>query len=162
MIAAPLSVNTSNMTAEQTSKEEASTDAKDCLEPPRRRVARSRNNNLSLSLNAGTARSARRSEDATLKSSFNSSTDRRAGLAGTHGRLSQSFIDMNGTGLDKDMMDEILKGFDDEEEDKKDESDALGAIKSMGAKHGINRRSMLQSIESQKSMHFKLQDDDDE
>lgn len=69
---------------------------------------------------------------------------------------------MNGTGLDKDMMDEILKGFDDEEEDKKEESDALGAIKSMGAKHGINRRSMLQSIESQKSMHFKLQDDDDE
>ncbi|KAL3804034.1 hypothetical protein HJC23_006425 [Cyclotella cryptica] len=153
------------MTTEQTTPEEE--DPKDvsnhdfepvavqCRRPTRRNIG------LSSSLNAGTVLSPRRTHDAALKSSFTSDNDRRAGLAGTHGRLSQSFIEMSGEGLDRETIDDILKDLDDEDVCKKDES-VSGEIKRTGPRHGlsIDRRPLLRSIESQKSMHFSVQDDD--
>jgi hypothetical protein len=77
--------------------------------------------------------------------------------------LSQSFIEQSGEGLDQDMIDEILKGFSDEADgDKKEEGDAVGGMKKVERPVRGGRRSMLQSIESQKSMHFNVQDDSDD
>ena len=42
--------------------------------------------------------------------------DRRSGLAGTEGRLSQSFLDTKGLG--EETIGDILKGFEDDDEDK--------------------------------------------
>ena len=165
MISATPPVNTVNMTAIQTHKEDNTPDTKDS-QPRRRPARRQRNGGLGGSLNLGSSAtsgtsmaSSRRAQDAAMKSSF--TADRRAGLASTHGRLSQSFIEQSGEGLDDDTLNEILKGFDDEEEDKKEESDAVGEMKSMQKPARGGRRSMLQSIESQKSMHFNVQDDSD-
>lgn len=136
---------------------------------PSRRPARRERKPLSGSLNLGSSVTSpaltRRAQDASLKSSFANSHDRRAGLAATKGRLSQSFIEQSGGGLDEDVMAEILKGFDDE---KGEEEDGVGEIKVMQKPKRVgmnNRRNMLQSIESQKSMHFNAMDldnDDDD
>lgn len=47
--------------------------------------------------------------------------DRRSGLAGTEGRLSQSFLDTKGLG--EETIGDILKGFEDDDEDEKSGTD---------------------------------------
>lgn len=135
---------------------------------PSRRPARRERKPLSGSLNLGSSVTSpaltRRAQDASLKSSFANSHDRRAGLAATKGRLSQSFIEQSGGGLDEDVMAEILKGFDDDDE-KGEEGNGVEEIKVMQKPKRVgtnNRRNMLQSIESQKSMHFNAMDLDSE
>jgi len=78
-------------------------------------------------------------------------------LAATRGRLSRSFIEQSGEGLDQDTISDILKGFDSDEEDKKEASDKVAEMEPTNKPMKESRRNMLQSIESQKSMHFNLQ-----
>jgi hypothetical protein len=154
MIAASL-VN-ANMTADSQKSDPMEVDTKPISDDsaPSRRTSRRTRNALSGSLNLGSsmnssATNSRRAQDAAMKSSFSSSIDRRAGLAATHSRLSQSFIDQSGEGLDDDTINEILKGFSDEKDDDDDEAREKG------------RGDGLASIESQKSMHFHVRDDSD-
>ncbi|KAL7503677.1 hypothetical protein ACHAXN_001424 [Cyclotella atomus] len=163
MIAAPF--HNTKMTASPQESEEP-TDTKP--EPSARRTSRrTRNTALSSSLNLGSSMtSSRRAQDANLKSSFSSSIDRRAGLAATKGRLSQSFIDQSGEGLDDDTINEILKGFSDDKEDddarrveKEESQDGMSEMKAVQRKDSGGRRCMLASIESQKSMHFNVRDE---
>ena len=56
--------------------------------------------------------------------------DRRSGLAGTEGRLSQSFLDTKGLG--EETIGDILKGFEDDDEGGNDKADTHStSIKSL-------------------------------
>ena len=146
-------------------------------DPPRRRPARRQNRNglggslnLGSSVTSGSSKvSERRATSIDLKSSFANSVDRRGEFAIDGKRLSQSFIDQSGKGLDQSTINDILNGFEDDLATgsfeggvgkEKEESDNVGEMKPMAKPKRGGRRNMLASIESQKSMHFNNDDCD--
>ena len=161
-----------NMPAvEQTENTEKESD------PPRRRPARRQNRNglggslsMGSSVTSGSSKvSQRRAASTDFKASFSNTVDKRATFSLDGKRLSQSMIDQSGQGLDQSTIDDILNGFEDDLDagsfeggagKEKEESDNVGEMKPMAKPKRGGRRSMLASIESQKSMHFNKDDCD--